>query len=366
MDFETVNRLPYRNRTVSQTKQRESIVVSIVVPLYNESVSIRPLLNQIDDVLKLETVDHWRAEIILVDDGSVDCTYREACTVAAETSTLVTVLKLRRNFGQTAAMQAGISASSGTVVATLDGDLQNDPADLPAMVERLMAEDLDLLCGRRVARQDKVLLRKVPSWLANRIIGHVTGVKISDYGCSLKVYRGDVIRRVKLVGEMHRFIPVWVAKITSPDRIAEMDVRHHARQFGNSKYGISRTFRVLLDLLTVLFFLKYRDRPGHFFGSVGLLIGAIGGAMLSIVGVAKVIGGEDVGDRPMLMIGSFAFFTAVQLIALGIVAEIVARIYRELPTENGQHVGQSYCNQDECSRQAADDDFEQPALRVAG
>ncbi|MGB7328017.1 MAG: glycosyltransferase, partial [Rubripirellula sp.] len=218
---------------------------------------------------------------------------------------------------------------------------QNAPAYFPRMVRHLKENDLDLLCGRRERRQDAFILRKIPSWIANRLIGHVTGVKIHDYGCSLKVYRGEVIRDVKLVGEMHRFIPAWVAKITSPDRIGEIGVRHHARQFGQSKYGISRTFRVVLDLLSVLFFMRYRARPGHFFGSVGLVLAAIGTAMLSIVGFAKFGLGQDIGNRPMLIVGAFALCTAVQLIAIGILAEMVSRIYMELPGQGNYVIHRS-------------------------
>ncbi|TWU60069.1 Undecaprenyl-phosphate 4-deoxy-4-formamido-L-arabinose transferase [Rubripirellula tenax] len=318
--------------------------LSIVVPLYNESESVGPLVAQIETALRDAEPSVGMCEIVLVDDGSHDGTYDAAVQVCQSVTTPTHVIALRRNFGQTAAMQAGIDASRGRIVATIDGDLQNDPADIPRMVRHLENNDLDLLCGRRERRQDAVVLRKIPSWIANRLISRVTGVKIHDYGCSLKIYRGEVIRDVKLVGEMHRFIPAWVAKITSPDRIGEIGVRHHARQFGQSKYGISRTFRVVLDLLSVLFFMRYRARPGHFFGSVGLVLAGIGMAMLSIVGFAKFGLGQDIGNRPMLIVGAFALCTAVQLIAIGILAEMVSRIYLELPGQGNYVIRKDFEN----------------------
>ncbi|MEM9586019.1 MAG: glycosyltransferase family 2 protein [Planctomycetota bacterium] len=299
--------------------------LSIVVPLYNEQDSVQPLVDAIEAAyIAGGNSDGW--ELILVDDGSVDETAARACQ-ACESSRLPTrVIRLQRNFGQTAAMQAGIDAATGRLIATMDGDLQNDPRDIARMVDHLDAHDLDLLVGRRANRQDGLLLRKIPSWIANRLIGRVTGVKIRDYGCSLKVYRGSIIRQVRLMGEMHRFIPAWVAGVTSPHRIGEIDVQHHARQFGQSKYGISRTVRVALDLLSVLFFMKFQARPGHFFGTVGIAIGAVAALMLAIVFNAKVMMGQDVGTRPMLLIGSFAALTSIQLIAFGVLAEMISRV----------------------------------------
>ncbi|WP_145171811.1 glycosyltransferase family 2 protein [Rubripirellula lacrimiformis] len=335
---------------VLAAKSSDVVDLSIIVPLYNESESVGPLVAQIEAALTSAAKSVGRAEIVLVDDGSTDGTYAVAAKVSESVATETRVVSLRRNFGQTAAMQAGIDASRGRIVATIDGDLQNDPADIPRMVQHLEDNGLDLLCGRRERRKDAFLLRKIPSWIANRLISRVTGVKISDYGCSLKIYRGEVIRDVQLVGEMHRFIPAWVAKITSPDRIGEIGVRHHARQFGQSKYGISRTFRVVLDLLSVLFFMRYRARPGHFFGSIGLVLAAIGTAMLSIVGFAKFGLGQDIGNRPMLIVGAFALCTAVQLIAIGILAEMVSRIYMELPGQGNYIVRQEHTNFDDAEQ----------------
>lgn len=345
----------------------EPIDLSVVVPLYNEEESLPELLRQLDATLgplhreamlggpdssirtsntvqsaeafprvdqrgtKPFLADHrgLRCEIVLVDDGSRDETYRAAIDAASGTTVPVRIVSLQRNFGQTAAMQAGIDASSGELIATMDGDLQNDPADLPMMVEEFHSRGLDLLCGKRKKRQDGMFLRLIPSWIANRLIAKVTGVTISDNGCSLKVYRGSIIRQVRLMGEMHRFIPAWVSQVTHPSKIGEIDVRHHARQFGESKYGISRTIRVVLDLMAVLFFMRFRARPGHFFGLVGMMVGSIGALMLGSLVVAKYGFGEDIGTRPMLIVGSLAMLSSVQFVCFGIMAEMLTRIYHE-------------------------------------
>ncbi|MGC6447415.1 MAG: glycosyltransferase family 2 protein [Rubripirellula sp.] len=322
---------------------------SVVVPLYNESESVPELLRRLDETLgplheqAMQGLDHahegvndrkvreqgMTCEIVLVDDGSRDSTYQVARHHGELVSVPVQIVSLQRNFGQTAAMQAGIDHSAGEMIATMDGDLQNDPADLPMMVDQFRERGLDLLCGRRKKRQDGMLLRLIPSWIANRLIAKVTGVKISDNGCSLKVYRGSIIKQVRLMGEMHRFIPAWVSQVTHPSNIGEVDVRHHARQFGQSKYGISRTIRVVLDLMSVLFFMRFRARPGHFFGVVGMAIGSIGMFMLGSLLIAKYGFGEDIGTRPMLIVGALAMLSSVQFICFGIMAEMLTRIYHE-------------------------------------
>ena len=304
--------------------------LSVVIPLFNEIDSVEPLLRSLAAALASPPATGWRCEVILVDDGSTDGTAGRAAEIAGRLAIATRVLVLGRNFGQTAAMQAGIEAASGRLIATLDGDLQNDPADIPRLVSRLESEGLDLVVGRRRRRQDGLWLRLIPSWVANRLIGWVTGVRIHDYGCSLKVYRGVVVRQVRLMGEMHRFIPAWVALVTHPSRIGEADVRHHARRHGTSKYGISRTFRVVLDLIAVLFFMKYRMRPGHFFGSLGLLVGAVGTLMLATVLGAKWIGGQDIGTRPMLLLGGFAMLSSLQLVCFGVMAEMLSRVHYDV------------------------------------
>lgn len=301
-----------------------AIELSLVVPVFNEEESIGPLIARIQDAM-VGYGQPW--ELILVDDGSTDATLANARAAIGRAGLDLYVVAMQRNFGQTAAMQAGITQARGRLIATLDGDLQNDPKDIPAMVAELERRELDLLVGWRKNRQDGLLLRKVPSWIANRLIGRITGVRLHDYGCSLKIYRGSVIKQVKLMGEMHRFIPAWVAGVVPSSRIGEMPVTHHARQHGVSKYGISRTFRVILDLLSVMFFMRFKARPGHFFGSLGLGLGALSGVILAYLFVDKFILGNDIGTRPLFMIGVMLFLSAVQLITTGILAEMIARTY---------------------------------------
>jgi glycosyltransferase involved in cell wall biosynthesis len=225
-------------------------------------------------------------------------------------------------------MQAGIDASRGDVVVTMDGDLQNDPRDIPRMVARLLAEDLDMVAGWRRERQDGLALRLVPSWLANRLIRRVSGLHFQDLGCSLKVFRAEVLKQVRLYGEMHRFIPAWLASVTSPERMAEEPVRHHRRRHGESKYGLSRTFRVLVDLLAVHYFLRFGTRPGHFFGGIGLAVGSAGLAMLGYLAALK-LAGESVGGRPLLSLGFFCLMGGLQFLTTGVLAELLMRVYYE-------------------------------------
>lgn len=297
--------------------------LSVVVPMYNEVENATALIDAVQGALAAYP---WPWELIVVDDGSTDGTGRALDRHARETGPHIRVLHLARNFRQTAAMQAGIDASRGDVVATLDGDLQNDPADIPRMVARLLTEDLDMVAGWRRERQDGMFLRKIPSMLANRLIRRVSGLKFQDLGCSLKIFRTSVLRQVRLYGEMHRFIPAWLATVTSPSRMAEEPVRHHARRAGTSKYGITRTFRVLLDLLVVHFFLRFGTRPGHFFGGIGLIVLFIGSLMLGYMGVLKLTG-HEIGTRPMLSLGFFLVLGGVQLLTTGVLAELLMRVY---------------------------------------
>ncbi|NRQ14063.1 Undecaprenyl-phosphate 4-deoxy-4-formamido-L-arabinose transferase [Ensifer sesbaniae] len=301
-----------------------SIELSVVIPVFNEEDSIQPLITRVREALATFP-SPW--ELILVDDGSTDRTLANARKALSDPNLDLKIVELQKNFGQTAAMQAGIDSAAGRLIATLDGDLQNDPADIPEMVKAIEERELDLLVGWRKNRQDGLLLRKIPSWCANRLIGKITGVRLHDYGCSLKVYRTSVIKQVKLMGEMHRFIPAWVAGVVPSSRIGEMPVTHHARQHGQSKYGLSRTFRVILDLLSVLFFMRYKARPGHFFGSIGLATGALSALILIYLGFDKFILGNDIGTRPMLIVGVMLFLSSVQLITTGILAEMMARTY---------------------------------------
>ncbi|POH30628.1 glycosyltransferase family 2 protein [Sinorhizobium americanum] len=308
----------------AMTGAMEPIELSIVVPVFNEEDSVAPLVNRIHEAMA--SFDRsW--ELILVDDGSTDRTLPNARKELLRPDLKLKIIELQKNFGQTAAMQAGIDAAAGRLIATLDGDLQNDPKDIPQMVAAIEERELDLLVGWRQNRRDGLLLRKIPSWCANILIGKITGVKLHDYGCSLKVYRSAIIKQVKLMGEMHRFIPAWVAGVVPSSRIGEMPVTHHARHFGSSKYGISRTFRVILDLLAVLFFMRYKARPGHFFGSIGLATGSLSALILLYLAIDKFVFGNDIGTRPMLIVGVMLFLSSVQLITTGILAEMMARAY---------------------------------------
>ena len=300
--------------------------LSVVIPLYNEQDNVAPLLVRLHEALANYPA---RCEFIVVDDGSTDATHLQLCKAAQHYGGHLRVLRLPRNSGQTAAMQAGIDAARGRLIATLDGDLQNDPADIPRMIDELLLRDLDLLVGRRAQRQDHRYSRRLPSRLANALIARVTGVRIRDYGCSLKIYRAAMIKQVRLYGEMHRFIPVWAAMVTAPSRIGETDVHHQPRRFGQSKYGLSRTVRVLLDLLTAFFFLRFQARPGHFFGAIGLFFGVAGGALMLRLAWLKFVLGADIGSRPLLFVAVLLCMFAMQFLTTGVLAELLARLYHQ-------------------------------------
>jgi glycosyltransferase involved in cell wall biosynthesis len=316
--------------------------LSVVIPLYEEQENVAPLLEAVHEGLA-GYGGPW--ELICVDDGSTDETGKRLVAQAARFGEHVRVIRLRRNFGQTAAMQAGIDAARGELIATLDGDLQNDPADIPRLIDELEARDLDLLQGWRRQRHDDPV-RKLFSRVANRLIAKVTGVDLHDYGCSLKVYRAEVLKQVRLFGEMHRFIPVWVASVTAPQRIGETEVHHQARERGSSKYGLSRTFRVILDLLAAFFFLRFHARPGHFFGSFGLALGAIGGAMLLYLAGVKFVLGENIGQRPMLFVAILMCVAALQFVTTGVLAELLTRTF----FESSEHTGHSIAWQHDAAK----------------
>jgi glycosyltransferase involved in cell wall biosynthesis len=316
--------MPLRAHTTHDPRGEERL--SLVVPMYNEEENVLPLVTQVQAAM---TASPWPWQLILIDDGSRDRTAERIRAAVAGCPDHIGAVILRRNFGQTAAMQAGIDLAHGSIIATMDGDLQNNPHDIVRMVRRLLDEDLDLLVGWRRERQDNLWLRKVPSWLANRLIVAVTGVRLHDYGCSLKIFRASVIRQVRLYGEMHRFIPTWIATVTSSDRIKEEPVSHFARVHGQSKYGLSRTFKVLLDLLSMYFFARFRASPGHFFGRIGLLCGFGGSIALAWLGWRKFVDGESIANRPLLMLGVLLAVIGVQFICTGIVTEMLARTYFE-------------------------------------
>ena len=264
-------------------------------------------------------------ELVLVDDGSRDGTGARLLELEARDPRVVALL-LRRNFGQTAAFSAGFDRSRGDVVVTSDGDLQNDPADIPALVEKLEAEDLDMVCGWRQSRQDP-LSKRIPSFFANRLISWATGVRLHDYGCSLKAMRGDVARGLRLYGEMHRFIPAVAS--WSGISLAEVPVNHRPRTRGVSKYGIGRTTRVLLDLFTVKFLASYGTRPAHLFGLLGLGCVALGSAVMAYLAVLKVFLDEAIGGRPLLILGVLLFLTGVILVSFGLMGELLVRTWYE-------------------------------------
>jgi glycosyltransferase involved in cell wall biosynthesis len=238
-------------------------------------------------------------------------------------------------------MQAGIDAARGDVIVTMDGDLQNDPRDIPKLVHHLLSKDLDMVAGWRQNRQDGLWLRKIPSKLANRLIRNVSGLDFQDLGCSLKAFRASVLLKVRLYGEMHRFIPAWLATVTSPARMAEMPVAHFPRTKGQSKYGLSRTFRVLLDLLSIHYFLRFGSRPGHFFGGLGSIVTGIGLLILTYLGVLKFMG-ESIGNRPLMFLGFFAVVSGLQLLTTGVIAEILMRTYYDAGKFNSYHTLTEY------------------------
>lgn len=293
-------------------------LISIIVPLYNEEENIPALYSELSQVLDSAKLN---AEFIFVDDGSSDNTVAKVKEIAGLDPRLKLVC-LRRNFGQTAAMQAGFDAAEGEIVVTLDGDLQNDPSEIPKMIEKLH-EGYDLVAGWRKDRQDAYISRKVPSMLANRLISKTTQVVLHDYGCTLKVMTKEVAKSINLYGEMHRFIPALAAEMGV--KIAEVPVKHRARIHGESKYGISRTFRVLLDLLTVKFFLGFSTRPLHMFGGLGMILGGLGSLVLFVLSVQKLFFHVPLAGRPMLLISTMLVLIGLQFVCFGLLAEILVR-----------------------------------------
>jgi len=291
--------------------------LSVVIPLMNEEDNIKPLFEAIREALK--DIDY---ELILVDDGSTDSTVQKVKELA---DSRVKLLIFNRNFGQTTAMAAGIDEAEGELIVTLDGDLQNDPSDIPMMIKKLESEGWDVVAGRRANRQDDSL-RKIPSKIANWVIRRTTGVYIRDYGCTLKLFKKDVAKNLGLYGELHRYIPV-LAKLYGA-KMTEVDVKHHPRVHGVSKYGIGRTFRVISDLMLMLFFQKYATRPMHLFGGVGFGMFFIGGLINLYLLVLKLFG-ESIGARPLLLLGILLVLGGIMLISTGFLAELVMRTYYE-------------------------------------
>jgi len=300
-----------------------SIDLSVVVPVYNEAPNLEALHQEFTDALSHAGRSY---ELILVDDGSTDGSIEVLERLQAR-DPHVRVIQFRRNFGQTAAFAAGFALASGRLIATADGDLQNDPRDLPAMVDRLES-GFDIVCGWRRARKDPFFSRRLPSMIANRLISWTTGVRLNDYGCSLKVFRAEVVKSLKLYGEMHRFLPALASEMGV--RIAEQPVNHRPRVRGQSKYGISRTLRVILDLLTVKFLLSYATRPLQIFGLLGAILGGAGAVVLAILGVGRLMEAVSLDrHQPLLFFGILLLFAGLQLLTIGLLAEMQARTYHE-------------------------------------
>jgi glycosyltransferase involved in cell wall biosynthesis len=305
--------------------------LSVVITVYNEEENIRPLFDQL--VAALQGIDH---EILYVDDGSRDGTLAELKKIKYDR---LRFIEFRKNYGQSMALMAGIDHADGEFIATMDGDLQNDPADLPAMLKMAEEGDWDMVAGIRANRKDGMVLRKIPSLIANWIIRNSTDVHLKDYGCALKVFRSDIAKDLGLYGELHRFIPV-LARLEGA-RITQMDVRHHARRFGKSKYGLGRTFKVISDLLLMLFLKKYMQRPMHLFGNVGVGLFAIGALINLYLGVLKIMG-HDIWGKPLLILGLMLVIAGIQLITIGIVVEIQMRTYYESQQKRPYKVRREY------------------------
>jgi glycosyltransferase involved in cell wall biosynthesis len=300
--------------------------ISVVVPMRNESPNVAELYRELTDTL----VAFGRPyEIVAIDDGSTDDTFAQLAALQAA-DRRVRVIRFRRNFGQTAAFAAGFAHARGRFIVTSDGDLQNDPRDIPGMIEQA-ERGPDIVAGWRKDRKDPFINRRLPSMIANWIISASTGVKLHDYGCSLKVFRAEVVKGMKLYGEMHRFLPAIASEMGVS--LEERVVNHRARKHGKSKYGISRTIRVILDLMTVKFLISYSTRPLQIFGLLGVTMGFLGSVICSYLAYVKLFGPEAaaarVGDRPLLLFGILLIFTGVQLVTLGLLAEMQARTYHE-------------------------------------
>lgn len=311
------------SRRHGETRE-DALRVSVVVPLHDEAENVEELVARVDGALRPTGRSF---ELICVDDGSRDDTPARLMRLAASRPWLRPVY-LIRNYGQSAALQAGFDAARGETIVTLDGDLQNDPEDIPRLLDMLEVDPaIDCISGWRKDRKDRTLSRRLPSMVANRIISRVTGVRLHDYGCALKVYRAGIVHDLRLYGELHRFVPALAAEVGA--RIVEVPVLHHPRARGRSKYGLDRTVRVVLDLLWVRFLMRFLHRPLQAFGGVGMVLLGLGGLLLSWLTVDKLVYGHDIGGRPLLLLGVMLVLMGGQLIATGVLGELLTRIYHE-------------------------------------
>jgi glycosyltransferase involved in cell wall biosynthesis len=304
-------------------KKANDIYLSIVVPIYNEKESVLKLCRELENTLNGMSEKY---EVLLIDDGSTDGTFEELKKIH-EKNKLFKIISFRKNFGQTSAISAGFDFAEGEVIITLDADLQNDTRDIPLLLDKIH-EGYDIVSGWRVNRKDKAVTRKFPSMVANKIISKLTGVYLHDYGCTLKAYRKLVIKNIDLYGEMHRYIPAvasWMGV-----RVAEVPVRHHSRKYGKSKYGVSRTIKVILDIITLKFLLSYSQRPIQVFGVLGLFSSTAGLIITAYLIIMRVFFSQPLGDRPLFILSIFMIFIGVQLITMGLLAEVLMRVHHEV------------------------------------
>ncbi len=304
-------------------KIKTAVDLSVVIPIYNEKESIGKLYKKLNETLSGMNIKY---EVLLIDDGSTDGTFDELVKIHNENKSYK-IISFRKNFGQTSAISAGFDFTSGGVVITLDADLQNDPSDIPILLKKLN-EGYDIVSGWRVNRKDRAVTRRFPSMVANRLISRLTGVYLHDYGCTLKAYRKEVIENVDLYGEMHRYIPAiasWMGV-----KVAEVPVRHHSRKYGKSKYGFSRTIKVILDIITVKFLLSYSQRPIQVFGLLGLFSSAVGFIMTVYLIIMRIFFSQSLSDRPLFILSIFMIFIGIQLVTMGLLAEVLMRVHHEV------------------------------------
>ena len=304
-------------------KGKSRVDISIVIPIYNERESIEKLYDNLNQALSEMDLKY---EVLLIDDGSIDGTFNELLKVHSKNK-LFKIIRFRKNFGQTSAISAGFNYAEGEIVVTLDADLQNDPRDIPLLLDKLN-EGYDIVSGWRKNRKDKAVTRRFPSIVANKLISRLTGVRLHDYGCTLKAYRKEVVKNINLYGEMHRYIPAiasWMGV-----KVAEIPVTHHSRKYGKSKYGISRTIKVILDIITVKFLLSYSQSPIQVFGLLGLFSGMIGFIITIYLVIMRIFFRQSLSDRPLFILSIFMIFIGIQLITIGLLAEVLIRVYHKV------------------------------------
>ncbi len=325
----------------------KKVDLSIVIPVFNEEENLKPLHQELTSALSAHSY-----ELVFVDDGSIDGSREVLGEIAKRDAKHTHVVELRRNFGQTAAIAAGIDHAHGDVIVTIDADLQNDPADIPLLVEKIK-EGYDLVSGWRVHRQDKLFTRRIPSQIANWLISKVTGVGLHDYGCTLKAYRREVLQGFRLYGEMHRFIPAYAGWVGA--KIIEIPVRHHPRRHGKAKYGLERTLKVILDLFTVKFLISYANKPIYLFGGTGIFLIALSVVMLGILVGRRIILDEHMIRSPLLLMTTMLFILGFQSILMGLIAELLVRTYHESqakPTYSVRSIHNGWTDESEGEDQA--------------